>query len=150
VPARPEDRILAKVRSDRLVVPAGAADVWLVAEAAVPQHVSSDPHGDRRRLGTSVRALSIDDGLGVRRTIALDDARLGEGWHEAEPDHRWTDGRARLPADLWAGCRGLFFLRVDLGGLAVARWTAPEGLELTTAPVVKPAQTGLRLVHNAA
>ena len=46
--------------------------------------------GDQRRLGVSVTALTLSG-----KRIALDDARLGPGWHAIEDhQHRWTDGAA--------------------------------------------------------
>ena len=124
----------------RFVVPATAKDVWLVSEVGVPAHLGLTVHGDDRRLGACVGKLSVDDGLGPRREIAIDDVRLGEGFHKAEADHRWTDGRARLPATLWDGCRGAFFLRVDLAAVAEPRWVAPGSMALPALPVPAPVQ----------
>ena len=108
----------------RFVVPAAANDVWLVSETTVPDHVELNE--DFRCLGVSVGALSIDDGLDTSVTIEPSDARLTEGFYPAEDAFRWTKGRARLPATLWEGCRGMFFLRVDLAMAAAPRWIAPE------------------------
>ena len=46
---------------------------------------------DHRRLGVAVAALRLDG-----ESIALDDPRLGAGWHAPEPGWRWTDGRAAV------------------------------------------------------
>jgi len=80
------------------VLPAGARDICLVSETSVPAHVVSG---------------------------AGDDRRLGDGFHAISDGARWTDGSAALPAVLWAGCKGSFFLRVTLAGLALPRWVAP-------------------------
>ena len=120
--------ILAAATADlavRFVVPADAKDVWLVSRTSVPAHISSS--SDHRALGVDVRALTIDDGFGAPRAVSLDDSLLCVGFHPLEDGtHRWTAGRARLPATLWAGCRESFFLRVDLAAPALARWIAPE------------------------
>ncbi len=61
----------------------GTIAVRLVSESG---HVGCD----RRRLGVAVTSLTLD---GER--LALDDARLGTGWHAAENEgHRWTNGGA--------------------------------------------------------
>jgi hypothetical protein len=103
-------------------LPAEAHDVWLVSPTSAPCHVSDSPDG--RTLGLSLSGLSLDDGL-TARAVALDDPLLCVGFHPAEPDHRWTAGRARLPATLLAGLEGEVFLRIDLFGLALPRWVAP-------------------------
>ena len=50
--------------------------------------------GDRRRLGVSVSSLKLDG-----KRVALDDARLGTGWHATEAGHRWTNGDAIVLAE---------------------------------------------------
>ncbi|MBY0296680.1 MAG: Hint domain-containing protein [Methylobacterium sp.] len=115
--------------SARFVVPANAPEVRLVSETGVPADILPGST-DRRRLGVSLAALTIDDGLSGARTVDVTDVRLSAGFHAVERDGpaawRWTDGAAELPASLWAGCRGVFFLRVDLAGLALPRWVAPR------------------------
>jgi len=108
----------------RFVVPASARDVRLVSETSVPAHIVPGS-SDNRRLGVALAALTIDDGLTGARAVELDDARLDEGFYAANSGARWTDGSAVLPADLWAGCKGSFFLRVTLAGPALPRWVAP-------------------------
>ncbi len=108
----------------RFVLPADARAVRLVSDTSVPAHVVPGA-GDDRRLGVALAALTLDDGLTGARAIALDDARLGAGFHGVEGSARWTDGAAQLPSDLWAGCRGTVFLRVTLAGPALPRWVAP-------------------------
>jgi hypothetical protein len=76
------------------------------SRAAVPGEILPDP-SDKRRLGVKIAGLMIG-----RRKIPLGDARLCRGWHEAEPDGRWTDGAAVIPAALLGRSRDV---RVTLG-----------------------------------
>ncbi len=108
----------------RFILPADAGAVWLVSNTGVPG--LGDVNPDPRTLGVCVGRLVIDDGFGAPRTIMADDASLVAGFHDAEEGpRRWTKGRARLPASLWEGCRGSFFLRVDLALSALPRWVGP-------------------------
>ena len=111
-------------RSARFLVPAGSKDVWLMSDTSIPAEVGSG--ADLRALGVCVGSLVVDDGFGAPRTMAADDPLLSVGFHDIEEGpQRWTCGRARLPLDLWDGCRGSFFLRVDLTRPALPRWVAP-------------------------
>jgi hypothetical protein len=105
--------------------PSSAKDVWLVSEVGVPAHVGLEAGGDDRRLGLCLGSITVDDGLRGRRHVAAGDSRLREGFHDAEGGHRWTAGRARLPAALWENCRGAVTLRLSLCAAAVPRWIAP-------------------------
>jgi len=67
------------------------APVAVRSRVWVPLHMHPDPQGDARRLGVAVAELRLDG-----RDVALDDPRLGGGWHAPEADGRWTDGRATL------------------------------------------------------
>jgi hypothetical protein len=69
----------------------------IASRAAVPGEISPDPR-DRRRLGVKIASLKIGG-----RAVALDHPLLTEGWHAAEADGRWTDGRAVIPAGLLDG-----------------------------------------------
>ena len=71
------------------VLPSARA-LRLLSRAAAPLHLSG-PGGDPRRLGIAVAALLLDG-----RRLALDDARLGSGWHTPERAWRWTDGAAEI------------------------------------------------------
>lgn len=117
----------------RFVLPADARDVRLVCETGVPAHVVPGSTDDRR-LGVAVASLVIDDGLTEARRIALDDARLGDGFHAIDGGARWTDGAAVLPASLWEACKGSFFLCVTLAGPALPRWIAPGETAGAVAP----------------
>ncbi len=109
----------------RFLLPAAAKDVWLVSAASVPWDVGDAADG--RRLGLCLGSLSVGDGLSTQRDIALDDARLVGGFHptESEAACRWTDGRAQLDPELWSGCRGHVFLRLDLARPCIPAWRAP-------------------------
>ena len=124
-------------------VPAGAQDVCLVSPTSVPRHVSDNP--DNRALGLSVTSLRLDDGLNDAKQVALDDALLNEGFHAVASDHRWTAGRAKLPAALFAGLEGTAFLRVDLGAPALPRWATSK----STVETREQQPEGLRLVKAA-
>ena len=62
----------------------------LFKDVVAPADLLPDSN-DTRLLGVAVRAMALD---GV--TLALDDSRLGAGWHEREKDLRWTDGEGVL------------------------------------------------------
>ena len=72
-------------------------DAVIRSRAAIPALRSTDPR-DRRRLGVKVASLTIDD-----QPISLTDPALTQGWHDAEADGRWTNGRAIIPASLHRG-----------------------------------------------
>lgn len=109
--------------SARFLLPAEAKAVWLVSETNVPAAVGAS--SDLRALGVCVGKIVIEDGF-KPSTVEADDPRLGAGFHDVEQGpQRWTCGRARLPASLWEGCRGSFFLRVELTRPALGRWIAP-------------------------
>lgn len=95
-------------------LPADQEHIVLQSDVFTPAHAlpGSD---DTRALGLCVTRLMIDGDL-----APLDDARLAQGWREAEGGDggwRWTDGAARLPA----GARAII---VDLGGDGLY-WRAP-------------------------
>jgi hypothetical protein len=64
---------------------------------AVPGLLTHDPR-DRRRLGVKIGGIFVDG-----REIPVGHPALVEGWHEAEPDGRWTDGHAVIPAEVLGG-----------------------------------------------
>jgi hypothetical protein len=75
----------------RFVLPTGARKVRLVSRTLVPAEIFIHSR-DARRLGVAVTRMVLDG-----RMIALDDARLADGWHPGEPAWRWTVGDAALP-----------------------------------------------------
>ena len=119
--------------SARFVLSAKTKEVWLVSDTWVPYNCGLQD--DRRILGVAVAALAVDDGLGTQRTLGPGDPLLADGFHGlqdgADGPHRWTDGRVRLPSELWQDCRGVFFLRVDLAMPAGKRWIAPPVFSAT-------------------
>ena len=100
------------------VLPPGTHEAVLASESCVPRE-AGESH-DTRRLGIAVAAMALD---GI--SVALDDARLGEGWHAAEAGWRWTDGAGMIPV---AGAR-LLSLRL---ATAARCWVAPEGSRRAT------------------
>ncbi len=118
----------------RFILPANVRDAWLVSETSIPYHVMDIP--DHRRLGVRLDALSISDGLGVHRQIALDDRLLCTGFHLAEEEgtRRWTAGRARLPAELWQGCRDIVIVQIGFLGPLPPRWVEPSKNCTTLSP----------------
>ncbi|GJE57825.1 hypothetical protein EKPJFOCH_4346 [Methylobacterium thuringiense] len=112
----------------RFPVPASAADIWIVTQTSAPREIGLN--ADSRRLGICLDSIAIDDAEGAKSSIALDDARLSDGFHPfEETGHRWTAGRARLPAALLEGRRGTVFLRIELAGKALPRWVAVQKAE---------------------
>ena len=107
----------------RFILAAAARDVWLVSTTSIPAQIAGSP--DTRSLGLSIRAITLDDGVGMLVPIALDDPSLCVGFHAIESGWRWTAGKARLPASLWKGMENDFFLRVDVAHPALPRWVAP-------------------------
>lgn len=69
--------------------------VVVASRGTIPGHISPDPR-DRRHLGVKVAAITCANGT----TIPLDHADLVTGWHDPEPDGRWTNGYALIPASL--------------------------------------------------
>jgi hypothetical protein len=112
----------------QFVLPAAATDVWLSSEVSVPAGISDS--SDSRTLGLCISRLIVDDGWNTRRNISSNDPRLSRGFHSPEGSDdqpkRWTEARAHLPAALWEGCRGHFFLRVELFSHTLPRWKAPQ------------------------
>ncbi len=126
-------------------VPGGARDVRLVSDAVRPIDVGGAP--DIRRLGVCLEGLFVDDGAGSVQAIALDDPRLGVGFHDVERNShrywRWTSGRAPLPDTLWGQRPGGFSLRITLSSPALPRWTGPSATE-------QSAEEGVRLARASA
>ena len=91
-------RPVVQGRVHRFRLEPGACAGRIVSRSTVPASVSAEAV-DHRRLGVAVSRIVIDG-----RRVALDDARLGAGWHpvEAGGGWRWTDGEAAL--DLAGAC----------------------------------------------
>ena len=99
-------------------LPGGSADIRIVSRAAAPQELglARDP----RELGIAVREILIRR-RAEARTIPASDPGLTEGFHTFEPDNgwRWTDGEARLPAELVQFGTGPIELIVAVASTAV-------------------------------
>jgi hypothetical protein len=98
-------------------------EVHIVSRAAAPDELglARDP----RVLGVAVRSMTVLAGP-RHRTVEARDDRLCEGFHCYEPelDIRWTDGDARLPAELFAGFTAPVELLIHVNG--VTRYLATE------------------------
>jgi hypothetical protein len=94
-------------------LPANARTARLRSHRTMPAWLRPDT-ADTRLLGVAVTHLSLDG-----TAIALDDPRLGSGWHAPEGDLRWTDGDATLPV---AGGQ-----RLEIALASLERyWRAPQ------------------------
>ena len=79
----------------RFSVGPGAALVRMVSRTAVPA-AGETGSADRRRLGVAVRRIRLR-GRRLELDLPHDDPSLAEGFHPAEPGHRWTDGAGVIP-----------------------------------------------------
>ncbi len=70
----------------------------IASRSAIPGHLNADPR-DQRQLGVKIVSITRTDGT----AITLDHPDLVEGWHMLEPDGRWTNGAAIIPATLLNG-----------------------------------------------
>lgn len=94
------DPDLCMVAGDRVLHATRRRDTWhvalptcttaarLLSRTWIPAHTHPDEE-DTRTLGIAVKSLALDG-----KPIAEHD--LGEGWHAAEPEWRWTNGRATI------------------------------------------------------
>lgn len=82
----------------RFILPAGIESAWLISRSAKPSEVVGPFLDDRRRLGVSVREITLTQGE-QRWVIDHFDGGL-TGWHAPEDASRWTNGAAlvKLPA----------------------------------------------------
>ena len=85
----------------QVMLPSGVRRLRLTSRSFVPAETDADAT-DTRRLGVAIGSLALD---GV--DLAMDDARLGAGWHAPEPHWRWTDGNAAIAV---AGARSVAFV----------------------------------------
>ena len=76
-------------------------DVRLLSRSSIPAEVQA-PSSDRRRLGVSLLRLVLT-GADATVTVKHRHPLLRDGFHAAEATHRWTDGSARIPPELFAG-----------------------------------------------
>ena len=115
----------------RFTLPAGVRNVWLLSPVSVPAHVTGA--ADQRRLGVCVAVLALADGRDLDRRFDAAWPALSDGFFALEHDgavpFRWTDGRARLPDQLFQGCVRTSLLEIELRHLPLPRWAPPpEGV----------------------
>lgn len=79
----------------QFALPPDAGNVEIISNTCIP--ATDDASEDLRRLGVAVRQISVWR-YNVGRGIPLDMASLIFGWHDPGDGHRWTKGRAVLPA----------------------------------------------------
>jgi hypothetical protein len=105
-------------------LPAGTETVQIVSRATAPDELGLTR--DPRLLGVAVRNIVLIEGS-RSRVIDADDARLTDGFYAFEPDggHRWTDGEASLPPELFAGFAGPIQLLLMVGCVARYRDIEP-------------------------
>lgn len=84
--------------------------IAITSRSMIPGHLNPDPR-DRRRLGVKVAAIHRADGT----AIPLDHPDLMPGWYDPEPDGRWTNGHALIPASLVGGGLPSVTLAATLG-----------------------------------
>ena len=106
----------------RFVVDAVPDEIWIVSRSFSPCETAMST--DSRRLGVQIRQIAFDDGLEAR-TIDCDDPRLTDGFHEIEAGFRWTDGRARLPREMWQDVGTPFFLKLTYRSMMPGPLVAP-------------------------
>ncbi len=102
----------ANRRLYRFTVPAGGRSIALASRSSIPTKVDISP-ADGRRLGVAVERIMLR-GAGLTVEIEPECPALCNGFHAAEPGHRWTDGRGHLPAGLLAAFGGEFVVDVHL------------------------------------
>jgi hypothetical protein len=73
--------------------------VTIQSRSVIPGQLTHDPR-DQRILGVKIKSLAAGT-----QEIALDHPDLTAGWHTVEPDGRWTNGCAIIPATLAKGGR---------------------------------------------
>lgn len=111
-------------RTYEFALGAGARTVAIASRAAVPAEVEPAAQ-DVRRLGVPVERLLLCDG-GLTLDVAHSHGALRDGFHAAEPTHRWTDGQARLPEALLRPFDGDLTLRISLADSALVYCLPPE------------------------
>jgi len=111
----------------RFELPRRPARLAIASLVSVPAQV--DPEStDRRPLGVCVKRITLK-GAHASLEIAHDEPTLAEGYHAAEPGHRWTTGNAAIPGKFLACFCGPLAVEVELAALNLryARRTADAG-----------------------
>lgn len=96
----------------RFLVPAGTTEITILSRSVVPAELQATEK-DFRRLGVVLQEIRLftDD---FSFTWHHSDPALQEGFHAAEPGHRWTNGHAVLPSLYDLDITGPFTLEVQL------------------------------------
>ncbi|MGE0682349.1 MAG: Hint domain-containing protein [Candidatus Binatia bacterium] len=89
----------------------------LVSRTSVPADINPESR-DRRSLGVRLTKIVLKSG-GLTIEVRHDDPSLCDGFHQAEPRHRWTDGNATIPEQFLACLTGPTTVEVHLGGLGL-------------------------------
>jgi len=79
-------------------------EAWLASRSAVPAETDATST-DRRRLGVCLRRITLRD-ADLSLDLVPEHHLLRHGFYDSEGEHRWTGGKAQLPAnivDLFAG-----------------------------------------------
>ncbi len=97
----------------RFTLPASVHEVTIASRSVVPIETEACSL-DERRLGVPVERIILR-GAGRYVEIGLDSGALYDGFHDDEGTHRWTDGCAALPAELFAGFADGFAIEVQIG-----------------------------------
>ncbi len=90
-------------------------ELRILSRSAIPVELGLSD--DARRLGVAVYRIVLS-AAGITREIGQERPELTEGFHEAEPGHRWTDGDAVLPRRLYALPRGELVIEIEAGALS--------------------------------
>jgi Hint domain len=96
----------------RFRLPQQPADVRMLSRSSIPAEVQ-DLSTDQRRLGVSLSRLVLS-GDHATVTLGYRHPLLSDGFHAAEATHRWTDGNAGIPPELFAGFPNGFVMEVHL------------------------------------
>jgi hypothetical protein len=101
----------------QFAVAPGTRRVALASRRAVPAEVYPDSL-DGRALGVPVERIILC-GAGLRLEIGHDCPALGNGFHDDEAAHRWSDGRGCLPEGLLGCFAGAIAIEVRLAETAL-------------------------------
>jgi hypothetical protein len=126
----------------RFAVPAGACDIVIASRSVVPTETEADSL-DPRWLGVPLQSVVLS-GNGLRIEISQDCAALIDGFHTDEGSHRWTDGRAAIPAGLLANFAEGLSLEVQLGQLELHYPVELPAAPAQARPIVARAARGRR------
>ena len=99
-------------RTHRFDLPGAVGELWIASRRVVPSEVVPASR-DKRRLGVPIERIALWD-ADLLIEAWHGHAALSDGFHDDEATHRWTSGRARLPAALLRPFAGPFTLELRL------------------------------------